>query len=182
MARVGMPRSRAATGRRPRRRTPQSASALRSRTGGREAELTLCTNLGAEGVGPDSRDFVTGEEMHNKAVAPMRLGDYSALSGRGGFVGSGNGIRTRTEPTFRLRGIEFETAILVFSDPLAATVEDPYRYEQRWRTVGVVGTAAIMVVHSSPEADPETGEEVGRIISARKLTRRERRRYEEGHV
>ena len=88
----------------------------------------------------------------------------------------------KNRANLRDHGIEFETAILVFSDPLAETVEDPYPNEQRWRTMGVVGTAAIMVVHTSPELDPESGSEVGRIISARKLTRRERRHYEEGHV
>ncbi|MXX34905.1 MAG: BrnT family toxin [Gemmatimonadetes bacterium] len=89
---------------------------------------------------------------------------------------------SKNRANLRDHGIEFETAILVFSDPLAETVEDPYPNEQRWRTMGVVGTAAIMVVHTSPELDPESGSEVGRIISARKLTRRERRHYEEGHV
>ena len=79
-------------------------------------------------------------------------------------------------------GIEFETAILVFGDPLAATVPDPHPDEERWRTMGVAGTTLIMVVHTSPEVDLETGEEVGRIISARKLTPRERRLYEEEHV
>ena len=79
-------------------------------------------------------------------------------------------------------GIEFDTAILVFSDPLATTVQDPHTHEERWRTMGVVGAAVIMVVHTSPQLDPESGEEVGRIISARKLTLRERRLYEEGHV
>ena len=37
-----------------------------------------------------------------------------------------------------------------------------------------------MVVHTQPESDHETGEETGRIISARKATKHERRAYEEG--
>ena len=90
--------------------------------------------------------------------------------------------QAKNRANLRAHSIEFETAILVFSDPLQATVEDPYPYEQRLRTVGVVGTVAIIVVHTSPEFAPEIGEEVGRIISARKLTKRERRLYEEGHV
>ena len=45
----------------------------------------------------------------------------------------------------------------------------------------MVGTQAVMVVHTWPEFDTETGEEIGRIISARKATRREREAYEEGH-
>ncbi len=38
-----------------------------------------------------------------------------------------------------------------------------------------------MVVHSWPDLDRETGEEIGRIISARKATRHEMEAYEEGH-
>ena len=37
-----------------------------------------------------------------------------------------------------------------------------------------------MIVHTWPHLRPATGEEVGRIISARKATRREREAYEEG--
>jgi uncharacterized DUF497 family protein len=37
----------------------------------------------------------------------------------------------------------------------------------------------LFVVHTWPKAD-EAGDEVGRIISARKATRRERKAYEEG--
>ena len=76
-------------------------------------------------------------------------------------------------------GLSFETAILVFDDPFAATQEDPYPYEQRWRTLGVAGSVLLLVVHTWPELDPSIGEEVGRPISARKTTRNERRAYEE---
>jgi len=78
--------------------------------------------------------------------------------------------------------VSFEIAELVFADPLAITLRDPYPDEQRWRTIGTPGTrrdVVLFVVHTWPEED-ETGEEVGRIISARKATRRERRAYEEG--
>ncbi|MCY4530393.1 MAG: BrnT family toxin, partial [Chloroflexi bacterium] len=75
----------------------------------------------------------------------------------------------------------FEAAIYVFEDPLAATQEDVYELEQRWRTIGMVGPVAVLVVHTWPETDPETGEEVGRIISARKATPHERLAYEEGY-
>ncbi len=64
---------------------------------------------------------------------------------------------------------------------MAATREDPYPYEQRWRTIGMVGTQVVMVVHTWPDFDTETGEEIVRIISARKATRSEREAYEEGH-
>ena len=45
----------------------------------------------------------------------------------------------------------------------------------------MVGTQVVMVVHTWPIFDTETTEEIGRIISARKATKREREAYEEGH-
>ena len=75
--------------------------------------------------------------------------------------------------------IGFETAALVFEDPNSLTQEDPYPIEQRWRTLGMVGTVVVLVVHTWPESESESGEEVGRIISARKATSHERKAYEE---
>lgn len=77
-------------------------------------------------------------------------------------------------------GIRFETATLVFDDHPARTREDPYQDEQRWQTVGVVGSMTLLVVHTWAEIDPISGEEIGRIVSARKATRHERIAYEEG--
>ena len=71
--------------------------------------------------------------------------------------------------------IKFETAQLVFQDMHRITGEDPYPYEQRWRTTGLVGPSVIIVIHTSPEGG------TGRIISARRATRHERRIYEEGN-
>ena len=70
----------------------------------------------------------------------------------------------------------------MFDDPMSATLKDPFPSEQRWRTMGMVGTQVVMVVHTWPDVDTETSEMIGRIISARKATRREREAYEEGHV
>jgi uncharacterized DUF497 family protein len=78
--------------------------------------------------------------------------------------------------------VSFEIAERVFDDPLAVTLPDPYRDQERWRTIGspsLSSDVVSLVVHTWPEAD-EAGEEVGRIISARKATRRERLAYEEG--
>jgi hypothetical protein len=78
--------------------------------------------------------------------------------------------------------VSFEIAELVFDDPLAVTLPDPYRREERWRTIGSPSTLSdvvLFVAHTWPEAD-EAGDEVGRIISTRKATRREREAYEEG--
>lgn len=76
-------------------------------------------------------------------------------------------------------GLSFETAQLVFNDPLAASRRDPYPDEERWQTIGLFGQVTIFVVHTSPVYDSSSDEEVGRIISARKATTYERRAYEE---
>jgi uncharacterized DUF497 family protein len=76
--------------------------------------------------------------------------------------------------------LSFELAQRVFDDPLAASRPDPYPVEERWQTIGLIGTVAVFVVHTALEADPVNGEEFGRIISARKATTHERKAYEEG--
>jgi uncharacterized protein len=78
-------------------------------------------------------------------------------------------------------GLDFETAQLVFDDPLAVTRIDSYPDEERWQTVGVIDQVTIIVVHTMPVYDPQSDEEIGRIITARKATSQERRAYEEGN-
>jgi uncharacterized DUF497 family protein len=75
--------------------------------------------------------------------------------------------------------VSFETAKLVFDDPRAVSrldgVEDE---EERWQTVGLAGGIVVLLVaHTYRE---ESGEEVVRIISARKATAHERTIYEQG--
>ena len=77
----------------------------------------------------------------------------------------------------RKHGLSFETASLVFDDPGAVSFPDPNVEEERWRTVGMVGNVVVMVVHTEP--DLKHGVETGRIVSARKAARRERKIYEE---
>jgi uncharacterized DUF497 family protein len=77
-------------------------------------------------------------------------------------------------------GLSFETARLVFDDPLAVSRLDPHPNGDRWQTVGAVGSIHLFVVHTWPEKEIASGEEIGRIISARKATAHERRAYEEG--
>ena len=74
-------------------------------------------------------------------------------------------------------GISFETASLVFSDPLHMSVLDRVvKGEQRWKTMGLVGgLVIIVVVHTYTEKEDK---EIIRIISARKATKRERKYYE----
>jgi hypothetical protein len=75
-------------------------------------------------------------------------------------------------------GISFETARLVFDDPRALSVQDrTVEGEERWQTLGMIGGVVIVLVaHTYRE---EHGDEVIRIVSARKATPRERRAYEE---
>lgn len=80
----------------------------------------------------------------------------------------------------RDHGLSFATAERVFDDPWAVSRMDPDPDEPRWITIGVAGGVTILVVHTWPELDGEIGDEVGRIISARKATPHERRAYEEG--
>jgi uncharacterized protein len=74
-------------------------------------------------------------------------------------------------------GVSFELAVHVFRDPLHISGDDPSDGEIRWRTIGRIGATTILVVHTAPEIEP-SGLESGRIISARKATRRERLAYE----
>ena len=76
-------------------------------------------------------------------------------------------------------GLSFETAAMVFDDPLHASKPDTHPEGDRWQTIGLVGPVLVLVVHTWPEAF-EGGEPSGRIISARKATAHERRAYEEG--
>ena len=75
-------------------------------------------------------------------------------------------------------GISFDTAILALNDTLAVTEDDPYPYQRRFQTTGMVGEIVLIVIHTFPEASSEFDDEVGRIISARPATSRERRKYE----
>lgn len=77
-------------------------------------------------------------------------------------------------------GISFETATLVFDDPHHVSIQDRHEGdEERWQTFGLVGEALVLLVaHTFLEED---GEEVIRIISARKATPRERQFYEKHH-
>lgn len=68
----------------------------------------------------------------------------------------------------------FEEAATVFQDPLSITVPDPDHSveEDRYITIGLSSRYRLLIV-----AHTERGDCV-RIISARELTRRERKQYE----
>jgi hypothetical protein len=84
--------------------------------------------------------------------------------------------KAKAEANLRKHGISFEEAASVFGDPMALTFEDPDHSigEQRWITFGISQVGRLLVV-------AHTGRRrANRIISARKVTRRERGIYEQG--
>lgn len=73
-------------------------------------------------------------------------------------------------------GIDFVLAQDVFNDPFyVSRFEMSYHGNDRWQSIGMVGPALLFVVHTLPEDGV-----AGRIISARKVSRHERKAYEEG--
>lgn len=75
--------------------------------------------------------------------------------------------------------MSFATATRVFEDPRQLSVRDRHEAgEERWQTLGLVGSVVVLLVAHTHREDVE-GDEVIRIISARKATRRERQRYEQ---
>ena len=83
----------------------------------------------------------------------------------------------KAEANYRKHGIRFEEAALVFDDPLAVSEQDRIENgEQRWQTVGGVSELLLLVAHTVCLEDE--GIEIVRIISARRVDRKERKRYE----
>jgi len=73
--------------------------------------------------------------------------------------------------------LSFEVASLVFEDPFQINIMDRIENgEERWQTLGMVGNVVLLLVaHTFAEQEDE---ELVRIISARKATRKERQKYE----
>lgn len=65
---------------------------------------------------------------------------------------------------------------VALADPLALSRPDPHPDGDRWDTVCAVGGVLLFIVHTWPDG----GDKPGRIISARKATRPERKAYEDG--
>ena len=77
----------------------------------------------------------------------------------------------------RKHHIDFETAARVFLDPDRFEEYDynQIELEDRWKTIGLVGPAVLVVIYT--ERGPSG--EIIRIISARKANEKERRAYYE---
>jgi len=86
----------------------------------------------------------------------------------------------KAEANHRKHGIRFEEAALVFDDPLAVSERERIENgEERWQTIGMVGGCLLLLVAHAVRLEDE-GAEVIRIISARRVDRKERKRYERG--
>ena len=82
--------------------------------------------------------------------------------------------RDEADRNARKHGVSFEEAATVFSDSLALVIEDE-RHPENARIIGESLAARILLV-----VFIERDRDVVRLISARRATRHERRRYEEG--
>ena len=72
--------------------------------------------------------------------------------------------------------ISFEDARYVFADPFAVTRADYTEDEPRWQIMGHIGTGILVLAVYAMRR--RAGQDVIRIISARKATSQEKRRYE----
>ncbi|MFN8484801.1 MAG: BrnT family toxin [Anaerolineae bacterium] len=74
-------------------------------------------------------------------------------------------------------GVAFTDAITAFADPLAITYPDPdhSNEEDRFITIGRSAAERLLIISHADRG------EVTRIISAREVTRKERRLYESGN-
>jgi len=75
-------------------------------------------------------------------------------------------------------GVSFDEAATVFSDPLSMTYDDPdHSYgENRYIIIGLSAFGKLLFV-----SHVETNDTI-RIISARQLTRKERKQYEQQYI
>lgn len=78
----------------------------------------------------------------------------------------------------RKHHVSFEVARLVFQDPhLISAIDERFTYsEERWINIGMALNFAVLVVITTVREDHH-GEEIIRIISARKANKGERQRY-----
>lgn len=81
----------------------------------------------------------------------------------------------KAQINFRKHKVSFDEAKTVFNDPLSITIEDPdHSEEERFIDIGVSAKGKVLIV-----AYTERKSKL-RIISCRKATDSERRKYEEG--
>jgi len=83
---------------------------------------------------------------------------------------------------YQKHGIKFEDAALVFNDPFAVVGRDRIENgEERWRTIGMSGGIMLLLVAHTLRFEEENTEVI-RIVSARRLDKKERKYYENGYL
>jgi uncharacterized DUF497 family protein len=88
----------------------------------------------------------------------------------------------KAETNYRKHGIRFVEAARVFDDPFSLSEKDRIENgEQRWQTIGMTGGCLLLLVAHTVRFEDEDIEVV-RIISARRVNRKERKHYEHGSV
>ncbi len=84
----------------------------------------------------------------------------------------------KNHTNLKKHGLSFEIAQRVFWDPLALLQPDPGIHEEdRWRIIGRVNDTTIILVVFVVRG---RGVDTCRLISARRVTSHERRKYEDG--
>lgn len=86
----------------------------------------------------------------------------------------------KAESNYKKHDVSFEMAQTVFDDPFHLSLLDQKRHnhnEELWVTIGQAANAKTLIVIHMFKEDHD-GEEIIRIISARKATKREEKDYE----
>ena len=86
----------------------------------------------------------------------------------------------KAEYNLKKHGVSFEIAQSIFDDPLHLSMLDQKsKEEERWVTIGKsIHCDMLVVIHTYKII--EAGIEMIRIISARRATRKEQKKYEKG--
>ena len=84
--------------------------------------------------------------------------------------------RHKNQVNIEKHGLDFTDAFKVFQSPMLAGLDDREEYpEERWIGIGLMDNRTVVLVFSEP------AEETVRIISFRKATTDERKRYEQAY-
>ena len=81
----------------------------------------------------------------------------------------------KDEKNKRKHKLSLSIGEVALADPLSLTTQDPHPDGDRWDSLCEAYGALFYVVHTWPDDDAP-----GRIISVRRATKQERRRYEDG--
>ena len=88
----------------------------------------------------------------------------------------------KAESNVSKHGVAFEEAVTVFADPLALIVDDAEHVGRSIITGQSTEARVLVTVFVETLRNGDDDEDVTRIISARRATKQERRRYEEGET